>query len=755
MTKIWPIPGGVHPPERKQQSMQEPLTSAAIPDELVFPLNQHIGAPAVPVVSEGEQVKAGQVIAKPRGIFSAPIHASTSGTIVAIEERTLPHPSGMAGDCIVLKSDGRDEHISYVPCVDYTELDHQQLIEKIRNAGITGMGGASFPTAVKLNPRSNQPIDTLILNGTECEPYITADDMLMQTRPADIVEGAKLLAHVLGQPERVVIGVEDNKPQAIAALKKAASGTSIEVVSFPTKYPSGGEKQVIQILTGREVPSGKLPADVGVVVQNVGTAVAAFEAVRFGKPLISRITTVVGNALQTQRNVIVRLGTPVQALLEQHGFQADKAARLIMGGPMMGFALEDPSVPVVKASNCILVPSAEEIGPVQPAQACIRCGLCAEACPASLLPQQLYWYAQAEDYERLEAHNIKDCIECGACSFVCPSNIPLVQYYRSAKGTLRQMAIEKEKSDRSRARFEFRQERMARAEAEKEAKRQARKKAAEKARSELKKDAPGTAAPEASDVVAAAMAKAKDQQSSPADERARLERAVSSAQARLEKLQQKLSDADETQSAKLQAQIKQTQLKLDDAQSKLNNSGASSAPSAAEPAADSDPVAAAIARAQAKMSMSPSDKLKASISSLESRLEKAKTKLEEAQQQGSDKVEALQSGYQKLQQKLDDAKAELAATTTEDDAKPEPSNAEQDAAAAAIARAQAKAAAMVSQSPEEKLRDQLASLEKRLEKARARLAEAEAAGDDNIDAFRTGVEKTEARLQHTREQLES
>ncbi len=777
MTQIWSTPGGVHPPENKSQSMQRPLGEVSLPTEMIFPLNQHIGVPAEPIVQPGDRVLAGQKIAAAKGVFSANIHASTSGVVTTIEDRTLPHPSGMSGSCIVLQPDGLDEFIQFQPCDDYLAHSKEQLLDKIREAGITGMGGAGFPTAVKLNPKSIHTIHTLIINGTECEPYITADDMLMQTRADDLIKGTELLAHLLGNPARVIIGIEDNKPDAIASVTKAATGTNIEVVSFPTKYPSGGEKQLIQILTGKEVPSGDIPASIGIVLHNVGTAVAAYEAVCFGKPLIERITTVVGEALDTQRNVIVRLGTPIHHVLEEHGFVEKKASRLIVGGPMMGYALEQIDVPVIKTTNCLLAPSKKELPPPVPAQACIRCGMCAEACPAGLLPQQMYWYARAEEYERLEAQNIKDCIECGACSYVCPSNIPLVQYYRAAKGTMKQIAIDKEKSDRSRQRFEFRQERIAKAEAEKEAKRLARKQAAEAAKQKLEAqkteaaehaDQPASSGPSSTQsLAAAAMAGIPAKQQSTEEQKARLERAVLSAEGRIEKLQQKLSAAEDEMKDKFAAQLKQVELKLADAQKKLSEFNAAASNSTTEPltsdtpsapdapnisaATDpNDPVAAAIARAQAKMSMSPEEKLKANIESLQGRLSKAQAKLAAAQAEGSDKADALQIGVDKLNEKIAAATeelTELSLLTSPPAEQVSAASEEQDAATAAIERAKAKAAAQATMSADDKLKEQLAAAEKRLQKARERLAKAEAEDDPNLDAFRGAVEKSEAKLQ--------
>ena len=723
MTQIWSIPGGIHPPENKTQSLQEPLAEMGVPSHLVFPVNQHIGKPAIPCVEIGARVLGGQCIAKADGPISANIHASSSGTVVAIEERPLPHPSGLAGDCIVIETDGKDEFLPAKGIHQYLQADKETVLGAIRNAGLAGMGGAGFPSAIKLNPRGGARIDTLIINGTECEPYITADDILMKTRPEDIVRGTELLAHLLHDPERVVIGVEDNKPEAIRILQQTIQklDSRVEVVSFPTKYPSGGEKQLIQILTGQEVPAGKLPADIGVVVQNVGTTVAALEAVRDGKPLTQRITTIVGKALDTQRNVIVRLGTPIDYLLDQHGFKESKCERLVMGGPMMGFSLPDASVPVVKTTNCILAPTRKELPPPSPAQACIRCGLCAEACPASLLPQQLFWYTQAEDYERVKAHNIADCIECGACAYVCPSHIPLVQYYRSAKGTIRLMDIEKEKSDRSRQRFEFRKARIEKAEAEKEAKREARRKAAEAAKVKAAEQ-PAASAPAAP-------------QKSSEDQYKKLQRSVTSAQSRVDKLKQKVAEAEnEEQTNKLTAQLKQAEVRLSDAQAKMDALGNSST-AATAPADPNDPVAAAIAKAQAKMSMSPAEKLQSNIESLQKRLAKAEQKLADAEASGADTVEILRDSTQKLRDKIATAEKELAELGP---VTPAPATAEQDAASAAIERAKANAAAQASMSPLEKKRQQLDSLKKRIDKAEQKLA---SASEDTAEIVRQSIDK--------------
>jgi Na+-translocating ferredoxin:NAD+ oxidoreductase subunit C len=781
LIKVWELPGGIHPSEHKHQSLQQPLGVVPMPPFLVIPLNQHLGTPGQPVVQVGERVLAGQLIGAADGTFSANTHASTSGTVIAIEERAIPHPSGMHSESVVIEPDGLDEWISLTSCENYQSLDRLTLLDKIRAAGVAGLGGAGFPTAVKLAPKSTQVIDTLILNGAECEPYITADDTLMQVRADELVAGTLLLSHILHHPKNLLIGIEDNKPKAIAAVKTAVAGAkaiypeaaNIQVVVFPTKYPSGGAKQLTQILTGREIPSGHHSADVGVICVNVGTAVAAWRAVRYGEPLVSRITTIVGDALNSQRNVDVLLGTPINFLLQQHGFDSARASRVIMGGPMMGFTLLDLAAPIIKTTNCILAPSKQELPAPQPAQACIRCGICAEVCPASLLPQQLFWYAQAEDFERLESHNLFDCIECGACSYVCPSTIPLVQYYRAAKGTIRLHEIEKEKSDRSRQRFEFRQTRIAKEEAEKEAKRLARQKAAEEAKKKLAEKA---AAAASTPNTATSDAPINAPQVATDEHKAKLERMVTAAKTALE-FQQKTLVPNKTnpvitdeQLVKQQVRIKQAELKLAEAEKKLAEcmagmaeaaaSPVQAAPVQAAPAVDvNDPVAAAIARAQAKLTMSPEDKARANLESLRSRFAKAQEKAAAAKTEGSTNADALQQGADKLQQKITEALAELTAlglseeplapltTTPAAPVTPEPAiSSEQNAAQAAIEKAKAKAAAMATMSDEEKRTEQRQSLQTRLLKARERLAKAEAENDANIEAFRTGVTKLEEKL---------
>ncbi|WP_148862431.1 electron transport complex subunit RsxC [Marinobacter fonticola] len=485
MRKIWDFPGGIHPPENKQQSTRSSIRRLPLPEYLCVPLQQHIGAPAQALIEPGQKVLKGQMLAEPQGRLSVAIHASTSGTVESIVPHPVPHPSGMTDWCVVIRPDGEDRWTALNPLDDYRQASPQAVLERIRQAGIAGMGGAGFPTEIKLHPPKEDKVETLILNGAECEPYITADDMLMRTRAEEIVGGLEIMAYIL-QPEACLIGIEDNKPEAIEALQRAAEGTHIDVVVVPTKYPSGGEKQLIQMLTSLEVPHGSIPADIGVMCQNVGTAAAVHRAIHHGEPLISRITTLTGEGIAQNGNVEALIGTPISFLLEQSGFDSQRTERLIMGGPMMGFALDNPAVPVIKTTNCVIAGSPQEFPAPPPAQPCIRCGICAEVCPMELLPQQLFWFAQAGEFEKAEQHNLFDCIECGACSYVCPSTIPLVQFYRHAKGEIRQQREDLLKSDRARQRFEARQARLEREQAEKDAKRKARAEAAAKAQAEKK-----------------------------------------------------------------------------------------------------------------------------------------------------------------------------------------------------------------------------------------------------------------------------
>jgi len=542
--KVWDIHGGIHPPEHKELSNRPPIQPAPLPKRLILPLAQHLGAPAEPCVTLGEHVLKGQQIAIASGFVSAALHAPTSGVVSFIGPQPYPHVSGMLANAIVIDSDGEDRWIELEPHPDYRALERPALLELIRQAGISGLGGAGFPTAVKLTPPPTQRIRTLIINGTECEPYITADDLLMREKAAELVAGIEILAHLI-QPQDVLIGIEDNKPEAIAAVRAAIGERPFVLKVFPTKYPSGGEKQLIQILTGEEVPSGGLPADIGMLCQNVGTCVAIHDAVLLGKPLISRITTLTGEALARPMNVEALIGTPAGELLAFAGLEQNRLNRLIMGGPMMGFTLPSLDVPVIKTTNCLLASTLEELPPPPPALPCIRCGECAEACPVSLLPQQLHFFALGQEHEQLKAHHLFDCIECGACAYVCPSNIPLVQYYRAAKAEIRELEQKQQKAEHSKQRFELRQERLRRAEEQKEAERKARAERAARA-----KAAQGESAQVVSDTTAATPSAAPKSGLSETQKKLKIE--ASMAQVALKKAEKQLAAHD---TPELQAQV--------------------------------------------------------------------------------------------------------------------------------------------------------------------------------------------------------
>ncbi len=458
---IWDFDGGIHPPEMKLQSSQTPMRICPLPNELIIPLQQHLGPEGEQLVKCGDYVLKGQPLTQGLG-RTVPVHASTSGVITAIEPCVTAHPSGLKALCVKLKPDGLDQWCTLFPEPDFTRLTPRDLVVKIEQAGIAGLGGAGFPTAPKLMG-GGDAIKTLIVNAAECEPYITADDRLMQDHADEIIQGCRVLIHIL-KPDQVLIGIEDNKPEAIRALKQAITpaDNQIKLRVIPTKYPSGGAKQLTKILTGKEVPSGARSSDIGVLMQNVGTVVAIKRAIIDGQPLIERVVTVTGEAIAQPGNFWVRLGTPVHFVISQAGFQPQTEQMVIMGGPLMGFTLPDLNVPIVKISNCLLVPTMEEVGQEAPEEACIRCGLCVEACPANLLPQQLYWFSKGKEHEKAQQHNLSDCIECGACAYVCPSNIPLVQYYRQEKAEIREIAQEERRSNDAKLRFEAKQARMER-----------------------------------------------------------------------------------------------------------------------------------------------------------------------------------------------------------------------------------------------------------------------------------------------------
>jgi len=458
--KVWDFQGGIHPPEMKTQSNGTPLTELPLPHRFIIPLKQHIGHEGEICVAPGDKVLRGQPLTFGTGRM-LPVHAPTSGVIEDIGQHMTAHPSGLSELCIFLTPDGDDRWMPLDPLPDYRQHPRADIVQRIHDAGIAGLGGAGFPTATKLKG-GLRGVKTLIINAAECEPYITADDRLMQDYAAEVLEGSRILAWVL-QAEQVLIGIEDNKPEAIAALKQAlGSERDLHIRVIPTKYPSGGAKQLTRILTGKEVPHGGRSSDIGVLMQNVGTAWAVKRAIINGEPITERVVTLTGEAIAQPRNVWSRLGTPISHLLHQVGFTPAPRQMVIMGGPLMGFTLPSLDVPVVKITNCILAPSASEMGNNDEEQSCIRCSACADACPAKLLPQQLYWYSQGGDHDKARAHHIDDCIECGACAYVCPSNIPLVQYYRQEKAELRAIDLEAKRTLEAKARFEARQARLER-----------------------------------------------------------------------------------------------------------------------------------------------------------------------------------------------------------------------------------------------------------------------------------------------------
>ncbi|KMT64956.1 electron transport complex subunit RsxC [Catenovulum maritimum] len=480
---LWDFPGGVFPPERKSMSLQTGIQVSTLPDLFYIPIKQHIGKTDKILVKPGDTVLKGQALSQSLNHMTLPVHSPTSGTVEAIEPHTVAHPSGLSELCIIIKPDGLDASINLSPCDDYSQLTKPELLDKLQQAGIAGLGGAAFPTYVK--QANSQPIDVLIINAVECEPYITADDSLMREHSEEIVKGIQIFEHLL-KPELVVIAIEKNKPEAIEIMEQAISGLKNYLVrAIPTKYPAGGEKQLIQVITGKEVPSGGITADIGVICQNVATAHAAYKAVTLGQPLIERVVTITGEQVTSPTNLWVKIGTPVSHLLAQQGYQALAKPRVIMGGPMMGFTLASDEVPITKISNCILAPSDEALPEYNNEQACIRCSACADACPASLLPQQLYWHSKAKEYDKAQSYSLFDCIECGACAYVCPSEIPLVQYYRVAKSDIKAEIAEHKKAEKAKERFDARNLRL---EQEKQARLDKHKEAAEQRRQAMEKN---------------------------------------------------------------------------------------------------------------------------------------------------------------------------------------------------------------------------------------------------------------------------
>ncbi|MEL4369477.1 electron transport complex subunit RsxC [Shewanella xiamenensis] len=635
---LWRSPGGIHPPEVKFLSNTTPISQLPLAQEYLVPVPQ-VGENCTLAVKVGDKVLKGAPLTQGTSIWHLPVHAPTSGTVVAIEPRASNHASALPVNTCVIAADGEDRWCELTS--GSIELSNQEMIAKIHGAGIAGMGGAAFPSHIKLNPVSE--IELVIINGVECEPYISADDRLMREYSQDILAGIAII-HRLLSPKRIVIAIEDNKPEAIKAMQQAVSQSTLpagstRVTVIPTKYPSGGEKQLIQIITGREVPSGAIPAKLGIVVHNVGTAFAIHQAVTQGKPLIERVVTVTGQNVGKPGNYWLPIGTPVEHVLKQTEFNAEAEQKVIIGGPMMGHALPTIQVPILKGTNCILVPSSQEIGITPEEKACIRCGECANACPALLLPQQLFWHAKAEEYDKAASYNLKDCIECGCCSYVCPSDIPLVEYYRIAKSALKQAADEKHQAERAKLRFEARiqrleEEKLAREAKAKEAaaRRQATMTSTDKnavaeamARIAAKKaaaaeattdnatvevvvaDTSNTEAPKGKAAVAAAIARAKAKKAAQgADNAESSKQAVSSDSSEPTVQAESLSQKDKVAAAIARAKAKKTALKADsdangDTEATVNaNQPVAETATSTEADDKKAKVAAAVARAKAK-----------------------------------------------------------------------------------------------------------------------------------------------------------
>jgi electron transport complex protein RnfC len=498
--ELWDFPGGVFPAERKSLSNQTPIGRLPIPERLYVPVKQHIGIQGHLIVEVGQKILKGQALTKSMNPFAVPIHASTSGEVTAIHKHVSAHPSGLPELTVEITSDQLEKWTQLSPLVDYQNQPKMEVLAAICDAGISGMGGAGFPTHIKSSPKKD--VDFLIINGIECEPYITSDDRLMREHAWQIRQGIDVLCHLLN-PKQVLIGIENNKPEAIEAFQVACRESSnYRVCIVPTKYPAGGEKQLIQVLTNREVPAQGLPVDVGVIMHNVGTCFAIADAIFTGKPLIERVVTVTGEAIENPGNMWALIGSPVAHLLAHCKYKqaGQKQPNIIMGGPMMGFSVSSDLVPIIKTTNCLLAPTDNEISGNNE-QACIRCSACADACPASLLPQQLFWHSKAKELDKAQEYNLFDCIECGACAYVCPSEIPLVHYYRIAKSEIRVEQEDKQKSDKARDRFEKREARLI---ADQQARDEKHRLAAES-----RKQAMASNGNNAKDKIAAALARAK------------------------------------------------------------------------------------------------------------------------------------------------------------------------------------------------------------------------------------------------------
>ncbi|WP_318511924.1 electron transport complex subunit RsxC [Photobacterium leiognathi] len=709
--KLWDFHGGIHPAENKDLSNKSPIVNAGIPQELVLPLKQHIGSKGDIIVAVGDKVQKGQPLTQGDIAMCVPVHAPTSGTITAIEQRTTAHPSGLSDLCIVIAPDQQDTWCDKTTYADYEDRDPAELIDAIRLNGIAGLGGAGFPTARKLQGGLGN-VDILIINAAECEPYITADDRLMRDYAEEVIEGVRILRHIIS-PKLTIIGIEDNKPEAIKALEQhVKEDDNILIRVVPTKYPSGSSKQLVKILTGREVPSQSRSTSVGVIMQNVGTAFAIKRAIIDGEPLIERVVTLTGEAFKERGNVFAMLGTPIAYLLDKFGYKADKKhPRVIIGGSLMGFTLPHSNVPITKMTNCILAPKRKELPLHTYEMACIRCSACADVCPSSLLPQQLQWYAKDQNYEKCEEYNLQDCIECGACAYVCPSEIPLVQYYRQAKAEIWARSQDEINAERARQRFEAKQARMDRDKAERENR---FKKAAETRREEMAKTG-------GDDAVAAAIARVKAKQAAAQSDKPEVKPAVAAAIAAAKAKQAASAQGatsetlpDNSEMAKLREERKRQARER-----KAEKEAGESTTSASSNDSKKDAVAAAIARAKAKKAHQASeqkapvadsvvenvavDPKKAAIAAAVARA-KAKKEAQQAQSETTPepvteteavdpKKAAVAAAVARAKARKAAQQAEAQSETTSEPAETEAVDPKKAAVAAAVARAKARKAA--------------------------------------------------------------
>ncbi|GAB4186071.1 MAG: hypothetical protein Tsb002_10200 [Wenzhouxiangellaceae bacterium] len=468
--------GGLRLKHHKRLSCDEPAQTAPLPEQLVLPLRQHQGSPALPQVAIGDHVRRGDCLATASDSGSIALHAPTSGVISDIGDYPTVRNYVSGEPCIVLRCDGEDRAAEPRPLADWQQCPAELIVQHLQAMGLSGLGGALYPSHRKLGPQHT--IDTVILNGAECEPYLSCDEALMLSQPAAVIGGAAVLKRA-ASAQRVVIALEDRMDEVRKALQQQVSEADSEwlrIVQVPTYYPEGGERQLIQVLTGQEVPSAGLPQDLGLVCFNVATAAAACHAVVEGRPLTERMVTVTGHDLQRPGNWLTRIGTPLDDLLQLAGGAPASTRRLIMGGPLMGVALPHANLAVDKGTNCLLLLREQDVADPQPQMPCINCGYCVKVCPAQLLPQELHWAIRAEDYQRASDNfGLLDCIECGCCDQVCPSHIPLVEEYRLGKQMLWQQRRQQQQAEHARQRYQARGERLQRRDAERSARREARK----------------------------------------------------------------------------------------------------------------------------------------------------------------------------------------------------------------------------------------------------------------------------------------